>query len=665
MLCSAATLFIAQIYSFRYANIMKRFFIIVLFFLFSTSAFAEEIEGKAYLRKGKKELDSSRHEDAISSLSMAEKEFPLLGDYALLWLSEAYHENGNHAESLKAIRSLLKKYPDSPFIKKTRSAEIREAAELSETCTGELFESYLSDYSKDKEMTYLYAKWLKKQGQIQKAKSLFKDIYIKAGAFADLAYSELSQEDISTEDMLRRASNLNDLLDFKDAESLLRTALLKDDGVLKYAILEKLGGSLFKQKKYREAAEAYKKAGERYWEVRSLYRAREKETVYSLIDELITMKDPRVASLLLVVAADKRREGNKKEALELYQKVLESFPRNREDTLWGIGWTHYLSGDFTKSAEIFTTLYSMNDSPQYLYWKARSLESAGEHVKELYPLNSRKGSDFYSLLSYARTREVWQDAEAKTFQKIGKALQPAKGSSSEFKKMDRVEVLLEFGLTREAVAEMIHYSKKTNSIEDIVSLCSKFEELGEYKHSVRLAANAPFSEQHKKFLYPLAYWDTVAPLSERYHINPFLVLSIIREESRFNVEARSPAGALGLMQLMPQTAYRLDRTMQLEIHNTEDIFHIKNNLHLGISYLSQLIKEFGSYAHAIAAYNAGEEAVRKWKLNGQYKAIDEFIEDIPYTETRNYVKRVLTSFFEYNRIFLTSEESLEDSLEKL
>ena len=663
---SKATLTLAETSSFRYHKGMKRLLFIALFLLFSASACAEETGGKVSLQKGKRALDSGRYEEAISSLSLAGKEFPLLGDYALFWLAEAYYENRNHSESLNAIRSLLKKYPESPLIRKARSMEISESAELSEDNTGDLFKAYLSDFAGDTEMKYLYAKWLKKQGKIQAAKPLFKDIYISAGAFANPAYSELNPEEISTGDMLQRGSNLNDKLDFKDAESLLRTALARDDGKLKYEILKKLGVSLFRQKKYREAADIYQKAGEKYWEVRSLYRARDKETVYALIDEMLTMKDPRFASLLLAIAADKRRAGNIKESLDLYEHVLESFPRSREDTLWGIGWTYYLSGEYTKSAEIFAKLHSMNDDPQYLYWKARSLESAGENTADLYPRNIPEKRDFYRLLSYARTRELWQDAAANTRHKFKKTSMPAKSSPASFKEIERVEVLLEFGLNREAVSELIHLSKHADSSEEFISLCAKFEALNEYKHSVRLAAKkSSSSEQLYGFLYPLAYWDTVASLSERYHVDPFLVLSLIREESRFDAEAKSPAGALGLMQLMPQTAYRLDRTIHLGIQHTGDIYHVKNNLHLGISYLSRLIQEFGSYPHAIAAYNAGEEAVRKWTANGRYKEVDEFIEDIPYTETRNYVKRVLTTFFEYNRLFSPAEERPDESLEKL
>lgn len=665
MPCSGARLFLAETGSFRYHRDMKRLLFIALVLLFSASACAEETGGKASLREGKRALDSGRYHDAISHLSRAGREFPLLGDYALFWLAEAHHGSGNHRESLNAIRTLLKDYSESPLVKKARSREISEAAELSEDGTEDLFKAYLNDYKHDTEMKYLYAQWLARQGKQEAAQSLFRDIYVQAGAYADLAYSELSPGDISTRDMLQRGSNLNDHLEFKDAESLLRAALSRDDGTLKHEILKKLGYSLFRQKKYREAAEVYQQAGEEYWEVRSLYRARNKEAVNALIDKILTMKDTRFASLLLAVAADKRRSGNITEALTLYEQILESFPRNREDTLWGIGWTYYLAGEYEKSAGIFTKLHGMTDATQYLYWRARSIESAGEKSAGLYPSGVPGKRDFYSLLSGARAGGLWMNTAGNPAQKFRKPSVPAKPSSPAFRELERVEVLLEYGLTREAVAELIHISKHAGSPAEIVSLCTKFEELGEYRHSVRLAAQRPLSEEIYRFLYPLAYWETLAPLSERYHVDPLLVLSIIREESRFQSGAKSPAGALGLMQLMPQTAYRLDKTLRLKIRSSGDIYHVKNNLHLGVSYLSRLIQEFGSYAHAIAAYNAGEDAVRKWTANDRYKEVDEFIEDIPYPETRNYVKRVLTTFFEYNRLFSSPEESAGDPLEKL
>jgi soluble lytic murein transglycosylase len=105
------------------------------------------------------------------------------------------------------------------------------------------------------------------------------------------------------------------------------------------------------------------------------------------------------------------------------------------------------------------------------------------------------------------------------------------------------------------------------------------------------------------------------------------------------------------MQLMPTTAFSLDKGMKVGIRHAQDLTNREKNLHLGIYYLSALVREFGAYPQAIAAYNAGEDIVRKWLQQGNYKSADEFIEDIPYAETKQYVKRVLTTFFEYRKTY--------------
>jgi soluble lytic murein transglycosylase len=175
----------------------------------------------------------------------------------------------------------------------------------------------------------------------------------------------------------------------------------------------------------------------------------------------------------------------------------------------------------------------------------------------------------------------------------------------------------------------------------------------------------PYIEELHYLRYPLAYQDIVEPLSRKYNLDPLLVLSVAREESRFDPEARSIAGALGLMQVMPRTAYKLNNNLKLDISGSQGVLDAKNNFHFGIYLLSNLINEFGSYSYALAAYNAGKEKVRSWLENGDYKSIDEFIEDIPYRETRNYVKRIITTFFEYKRVSSIEDGVVEISLEKL
>lgn len=638
---------------------------LMLFITYCSPLYGVEIDGKACLIQGKKELESKKFEDAISSLSSAAREFPLLGDYALLWLSDAYQQTGNHQESLKTIRTLLTKYPRSPLVKKSRISEIKEAEEVSGENIQQLYESYLKDYSSDTEIRYLYAQWLKKNGKADMAKSVFKDIYMDAGLFSGIAYNELSPSDITLDDVVKRASNLIKLMDYKGAETSLKSAIEKDDGRLKNEILQSLGLSLFRQKKYLEAAEVYKKANERYWEVRSLYRAGEKEAVNSFLDELLKSGDKRVVSILIAVASDKRKEGNSEEAVKVYQNVIEKYPAECEDALWGLGWTYFLTGEYKKAVDVFTRLYDTYNDTKYLYWKARSMEAVGENAFNIYQTISGKKRDMYSIMSYARVKVFLEKSHVNENPEFSKSIAPVKGISIVPKKIDRIEALFDLGLSQEALLELIHISKEIGSIEELLYICSKLQELGEYKHLVRLVEKVPHMEELHQFRYPLAYKEIIEDLSVKYNIDPFLVLSVVREESRFDPEIKSIAGAIGLMQLMPKTAFRLDSKLKLGIKGTHELVDIKKNLHIGIFYLSNLIKEFGSYTYAIAAYNAGEEIVKKWLQNRNYKSVDEFIEDIPYSETRNYAKRVISTFFEYKRFSSMKDGVIEISLEKL
>jgi len=630
-----------------------------MFILQYSIVYSEDIDGKAFLKKGKEELEGKKYEDAIRSLSEAEKEFPLLGDYALLWLSEAYHETGSHAESLKTIRTLLKKYPDTPLRKKVRIKEIEEAEKVSQENIEKMFESFIKDYPKDVEIKYAYAQWLKKHN-VDVAKPIFKEICIYAGPFSELACNEICPSDIQVTDLIERASNLMRLMDFKGAESTLWSAIEKDDGSLRNEILKSLALSLFKQKRYLEAAGIYESTNEKFWRVYSLYRAGEKESFNSALEELLKTGDKRAGTILVAVASDKRGDGETEEALKIYQNVVEQYPSERADALWGIGWTYFLTGEYGKAADIFTKLYEEYRDTRYLYWKARSLEASGKDAKELYHALQKKDRDFYSTLSYIRTEgclEKSNDSE------IPKSLKNATSVREAFfapKKVDRIEALFEIGLSKEALLELIHISKTTTSIDDLLYIGSKFQDLGEYKYIVKLTERLPYIDRLYHLCYPRAYWDTVEVTARRHGVDPLFILSVMREESMFDPEARSTAGAIGLMQLMPQTAFRLDGNLQLRINNISQIRNIKNNIQLGTYYLSNLIKEFGSYIYALAAYNAGEEKVKKWIQKGTYKSTDEFIEDIPYSETKNYIKRVMVTFFEYKRAPV-EEEAIKSS----
>jgi soluble lytic murein transglycosylase len=152
-----------------------------------------------------------------------------------------------------------------------------------------------------------------------------------------------------------------------------------------------------------------------------------------------------------------------------------------------------------------------------------------------------------------------------------------------------------------------------------------------------------------KLLYPTAYLEVIkTQLSlESKEYDPLLVLSVIREESRYNSQARSSKGALGLMQLMPDTASWIERETVPE----DDLFDPAVNIHAGIKYLVYLFDRFDRIEHVLAAYNGGPNNVAKWLRSSSGKSIEEFIEEIPFSETRNFVKKVMTTYSFYRELY--------------
>lgn len=631
----------------------KKFLLIALSLSFLGLASGEEIDGRSLLLRGKDAMDAGRYPEAIESLSAAYEKVPVMGDYIFFWLSKAYQEAGDINESNNKIKELLAGYPDSPLRKKARSMEIKNIIASNEIPPGlKVFEAYIKDYSEDYDIKFLFGQALKSQGKAERAKAIFRDIYVNSpGISSKAAHNELAPSDITVYDLIEKASNLINAMEFAEAEAILRAALLKDEGQRKLEILKKLGHSVFKQKKYKESAEIYEKAGDNYWRAMALYRAGDKAAFGLTLKKLALAGDRRTGSLMLLAASDKRRNNEIDEALGMYKTLKANYPSEAENSMWGIGWTYYLSSDYQKALDAFTELCSAYGSPKYLYWKAQALEKLGKDAAHIYRQIAEKEQDFYSVLADLKSKKgsgensilpeppnPRPDLEA-TASNGDQTLEPSwKPFQSE-----RIDILLELGMKKEAVSELAAIARKAATPDELLSISMKLQDAGEYRLVITLVSRLPNRETTHDILYPLAHWAVVKEASDRYGVDPFIVLSVMREESRFDPEARSTAGALGLMQMMPQTASAMDRN----IKSRAQLYNVKTNIYLGSRYLNSLIKEFGSLPAAIAAYNAGEDAVRRWQNAGKYSSVDEFIEDIPYGETKNYVKRVLTTYFEY------------------
>jgi soluble lytic murein transglycosylase len=152
-------------------------------------------------------------------------------------------------------------------------------------------------------------------------------------------------------------------------------------------------------------------------------------------------------------------------------------------------------------------------------------------------------------------------------------------------------------------------------------------------------------------IFPLTYWDLIKRHAAARGLDPYLIAALIAQESTFDPGIRSVANAWGLMQIVPPTGRRLARAAGMKRFTTAMLTNPETNIRLGTLYFATLVERFGGTHYALASYNAGENRVVRWKAERPGIDEDEFIDDIPYPETQNYVKRILGTAEDYRMLY--------------
>ena len=164
------------------------------------------------------------------------------------------------------------------------------------------------------------------------------------------------------------------------------------------------------------------------------------------------------------------------------------------------------------------------------------------------------------------------------------------------------------------------------------------------------AVNMPATQRN--ILYPFPYRDKVEEYSSRFNTDKFLAISVMKAESNFTEEAISKSGAVGLMQIMPETAGWIATCLDEEPPTINRLHETDTNIKYGIWYLSELNEEFsGNEVLTLAAYNAGRGNVHSWMEENGWDENFSDIDSIPYSETRKYVRRVLECRKKYNELY--------------
>ncbi|MCA1957060.1 MAG: transglycosylase SLT domain-containing protein [Nitrospira sp.] len=377
------------------------------------------------------------------------------------------------------------------------------------------------------------------------------------------------------------------------------------------------------------------------------------------------------------------------EAIAQYRQVAQTGEpaAQRTEARWRQGWVLYRIGRYQAAIDVWRSIVERPNGewePQVLYWIARACGQIGNsNAQETFQLLcNRYPYTYYCQLAQGRAEisvrasmdQERRPEEAAALPASLPSALPDRDQMSGQSETSRSEIerqpayrraaeLKALGLEQDAVRELTALMDRYgNDAAAVASLSVMLSEAGAYHHALRLVRSR-FRDRLEQggggAVVEDGLWNAAYPTGLISTINmqgvdgvdPFLVAAIIREESQYDWRAVSRVGAIGLMQVMPTTANEVAQRHRLPDVTRDDLFDQETNIRIGVRYIGQLLTRFsGNLVHAVAAYNAGPIAVESWVVAYRGRSDDEFVELIPFQETRQYVKRVLRSYKEYVRL---------------
>ena len=394
-----------------------------------------------------------------------------------------------------------------------------------------------------------------------------------------------------------------------------------------------------------------------------------------------------------------READDLKKALTFYGRLAAEYPGSKfaDSAFWWKAWACYGAGEYRKAEQILQELVLRYPKSflvnQARYWQGKISEKTGSTAKAAaYYRNVLKRAPYtyYGYRAGERLTSIKvSDATVKTDEAVltvtecedGPCTDDAAGSSdtddgppvwteealktlSAEPSFNKSLELLYLNMKKEAAAELsMLQARLPRKRGALLGLSKTFFELGDYYRSLMLVLtnyerylDGKAGDTPRDFwllAYPQAYWDSIVSYSRKYGQDPYFIAAIIREESQFHAEALSTAGARGVMQVMPATGAWVAQMIRVPGFDPNKLFDSNTAINIGTWYIGHLMKRFkGDALFTAAAYNAGPEAVSAWlNKNGHGTERDEFVESIPFSETRGYVKKVMRNYAEYKRIY--------------
>jgi soluble lytic murein transglycosylase len=614
-------------------------------------------------------------------LAKAAESYPLLADFALYGRAEALSRLSRYDEAFTLLQRIRKEYPDSPLQRK--SAKLAADAQFGRKdfkAALAAYQDFIEQYPSGQDAiaaSFQMALCREEMGDRGKAAARYRSIWLDypGSSFSDradealhrLAGQGVTVAPYTREELFQRGNTLYSLKQYGRAlevfSSITSSSLSE---TLRTRIALKRGQAQYRTRNFRDAERTFaaldrnKPSGEAadeiaYWHARSLERTKREEEAFAgyLKVKETWPRSPLADDALLDAAQLRKHQGRWQDTRTVAGQLLAGYPDSglKQTALWEMGWAAYQAKDYPVAADAFKKLLPVDSfREKALYWTGRALQAAGDRegaekcyaaLREEYPLG------FYAL-QYLADTSARPTAQPLITGDLTDLLPPAKG-------LERAHALIALGMFDEARMELAVVKKKSfgknRQNSSIARLYLEMDDFGGAAAALQQEKPRRLEKDNLHLWainYPAAFRKEIALFSARNGLDPSLVYSLIRAESGFSPRAQSPVGALGLMQLMPATA----RAVEKDATDPQRLFQPELNIRVGTRHLKDLIDRYrGNLVSTIASYNAGAGTVDRWLKEFGTMEESEFIENIPYAETRDYVKKVLAGREIYRRLY--------------
>jgi len=659
-------------------------------------AHSGEAAAAAYLALGHAYMLDKRYPDAVSSLRQAKEAGDSLADYDDFLAAKAYHESDQESQAEALLKGFRTKYPDSIFVDEVPELEANVLLDMHDPAGAKgVLDAAASDPAAGR-AGYQLAAGLVAQAQNQNAEAvrIYKALLLAYPLTTDASIARakltnLGAEESLTSDELRslgdayyRAGRYEDAAD--QYRALARKANLDEQTRNGFAVAAAACDLKLKRLTDSQAQALPNTPDEngarRAYLLMELARNRNDLDAQTQIVTRMEADFPQSQWLAEALFSSGNMYLLRKDyarAAEYYGYLGDHFPSNKNGSAahWRAGWLNYRLGNYKEASRIFEEqIKKFPGTPETasaLYWRGRLYETQ-DHDTAKAAANYRTIVRVYQHFFYAQMARQRLTALGSTEVAASPDLEQIKTPeiptlSESFPEdsphLAKAKLLANAGLNeylaREIAADPDSGSWSALAEAQIyASYGEAYRALRALKRALPGAASASIESiplPYWRILFPEPYWSIIKAESAKNNVDPYLVASLIRQESEFNPSAISYANAWGLMQLLPSTGKTLARQEGLNHFQTFQLLDPETNIRLGTLYLRQTLDKFGGVPeYALAAYNAGDSRVVDWQSAGPYGGMDEFVESIPFTQTREYVQSILRNVEIYREIDATA-----------